>query len=193
MIYIYIVRNTVNAKCYVGQSKEINRRWKTHKSGNGSKLLASAIKKYGLESFEFEVIDQRDTQEQADSLETYYIKHYNTLYPTGYNLAPSATQARISKIPTDVQQYIVDQYALDVPVKEISAATGYSIGAIVKTLARCNIPKRAPIQKRRHSKINKSTLIAMLADGKTKTEIARYFNTNYKYIWKYCKEHGIEE
>lgn len=193
MIFVYSVLNTINGKYYIGQSKEINRRWKVHSKGNGSKLLAKAIAKYGLEAFEFQIIDRATTQEDADALEERYIKEYNALTPNGYNLAPSATQARISHIPDDVQQEIITDYLNDVPVKDTAKRVGYSIGALVKTLRRHGIETRKPISKRRISKINKSELVELLKQGKTKTEIANYFGTNYKYIWKYIKTHNIEE
>lgn len=193
MIFVYCVLNTVNNKYYIGQSKDIKRRWRVHSTGKGSKLLAKAITLYGLESFKFFIIDKTNQQEIADMLEENYIKQYNSLSPNGYNLAPSATKARVSRIPNEVQQSIINAYLNNIPVKDISKLFNYSVGAIVKTLKRHNIQTRKPITKRYKSKIDKQILVELLKQDKSTAEIAKYFRTNYKYIWKYIKTHNIEE
>ena len=92
MGYIYKITNTVNGKCYIGVTTETNpnRRWTNHKShnrqGNGCPFLMKAFKKYGEESFKFEVLIIC-FDEDVFKFEPYYIKKYNTLSPNGYNVA----------------------------------------------------------------------------------------------------------
>ena len=56
------ITNTVNGKCYIGVTTETNpnRRWMKHKSAIraniGCPFLQKAVKKYGEESFKFEVL-----------------------------------------------------------------------------------------------------------------------------------------
>ena len=65
MIGIYKIENLVNGKCYIGQSKYIEKRWTDHKSNAFNSIqkdqykypLYRAIRKYGLENFSFEVIE----------------------------------------------------------------------------------------------------------------------------------------
>jgi hypothetical protein len=90
MGYIYKITNIKNNKCYIGETiQDIKKRWRDHlsaiKRDGGCKALKSAITKYGLESFKFEIIiicfdDDRLIYEKQ------YIKKYNSLVPNGYNI-----------------------------------------------------------------------------------------------------------
>ncbi len=90
MGYIYVIKNIINNKKYIGQTKcsDINKRWKQHKKmckhSIGSCLL-NAYKKYGLDNFTFN-IGCICFDEDTDRIEVEYIKKYNTIYPNGYNL-----------------------------------------------------------------------------------------------------------
>ena len=74
---------------YIGQSIDPTQRWKAHKShartgyGIGQYPLYDAIRTYGEENFEFQIIGWFDDYNEK---EKYYIKYYNTLVPDGYNL-----------------------------------------------------------------------------------------------------------
>lgn len=65
MIGIYRIKNLVNDKCYYGSSKNIKKRWMTHKNHlNGGKHhnvpLQRAWNKYGEDNFSFEVVEECD-------------------------------------------------------------------------------------------------------------------------------------
>ena len=47
--------------------------------------LIKDIEKYGLENFEFEILDSASSQEELDEQQKNYIKKYNSLEPNGYN------------------------------------------------------------------------------------------------------------
>ena len=85
MIGIYKITNLTNGKSYIGQSVHIERRWVEHCLPSGKSLIAKAIQKYGKEQFSFQVIEEC-LQEQLDEKEEYYISHYNTVVPNGYNI-----------------------------------------------------------------------------------------------------------
>lgn len=85
-IGIYKITNQINNKCYIGQSINIERRFKEHKNTNRtSKYLHRAINKYGIDNFKFEIIETC-SKEQLSDREKYWIKYYNSLKPYGYNL-----------------------------------------------------------------------------------------------------------
>ena len=48
--------------------------------------LRKDIEKFGLENFEFEVLDTASSQEELDKKQREYVKEYNSLEPKGYNL-----------------------------------------------------------------------------------------------------------
>ena len=85
MIGIYKITNLTNGKSYIGQSVHIERRWTEHCLPSANSLIAKAIQKYGKEQFTFQVIEEC-MPEQLDEKEEYYISHYNTVTPNGYNI-----------------------------------------------------------------------------------------------------------
>lgn len=89
---IYKITNILNGKSYIGKTEQkVELRWAVHKS-NVSKLdfpLYRAIRKYGIENFLFEVIEDGINSEEAlNKAEIYYIKLYNTYGENGYNATP---------------------------------------------------------------------------------------------------------
>ena len=86
----------INGKAYIGQAKNIERRWKTHitkhnnpKNKEYNKVLYCAMRKYGFENFEFEILIECE-EELLDLMEIYYIEKYNTYIHSensnGYNM-----------------------------------------------------------------------------------------------------------
>ena len=90
---IYIIRNTVNGKCYIGQSIRLRKRLLRHLQRNidYDNPLYKAFHKYGLEAFEFDILNTLDSADynkikgQLDSLEKENIQKYNSYVPKGYN------------------------------------------------------------------------------------------------------------
>lgn len=88
---IYKARNRVNGKLYVGQTiGPLAHRIACHAYGarkrSKTNAFANAIRKYGLQSFSFEIIDEATTQKILDEKEKYWIKRLRSLSPNGYNL-----------------------------------------------------------------------------------------------------------
>lgn len=85
MIGIYKITNQTNKKAYVGQSIDIERRKQEHLYyGSNKSAIDKAIKKYGINNFSFENLEQC-SQEELDELERYWIAFYDS-YVKGYNL-----------------------------------------------------------------------------------------------------------
>lgn len=82
---IYQIENKINGKKYIGQSIEIENRWKKHLNAKDNFLIHKAIKKYGKENFNFSIIEECNLLE-LDDKENYWINFYNTLVPNGYNM-----------------------------------------------------------------------------------------------------------
>lgn len=90
---IYKATNKVNGKVYIGQtvnSLEVRKRQhlNSHKY-NSFKCthFSNAIKKYGPDSFCWDVLAEVDDREELDRLEVYFISLYNsTDHSKGYNL-----------------------------------------------------------------------------------------------------------
>jgi group I intron endonuclease len=88
---IYLIRNRINGKGYVGQTiKSLRIRFNEHKykAKQGSNCaLHKAIRKHGVENFEIKEVVSCETV-LLDDLEKHYIKFYGTYAPAGhgYNL-----------------------------------------------------------------------------------------------------------
>ena len=80
---IYKVTNKINGKVYIGQSVDIGRRWHTHMTAKDDIYFHKAIQKYGVENFEWEVIEQCKKSE-LDEREIYWIEYYDS-FNKGYN------------------------------------------------------------------------------------------------------------
>lgn len=88
MIGIYKITNKLNEKSYVGLSVDIEHRWKEHKSQyswerESGKTLYKAMKKYGVENFTFEVLEEC-SKEELKQKERYWISAIDS-YKNGYN------------------------------------------------------------------------------------------------------------
>lgn len=77
-----------NGKQYIGQtSRPPAERWKEG-TGYKTQVVGKAIDKYGWENIQKNILATMLTSEQADNLEKYYIKLYNTLIEgNGYNIS----------------------------------------------------------------------------------------------------------
>lgn len=85
MVGIYKITNKLSGKCYIGQSNNIERRFKEHQQkGEKSRIPVDiAIKKYGKDTFTYEVLEECDIS-QLNERETYYINLYHSNID-GYN------------------------------------------------------------------------------------------------------------
>lgn len=87
--YIYLIKNKINNKNYIGQTINYEKRIKEHlylRKTKKNMIIDSAINKYGKENFYYNIIDIAYSQEQADNMEKKYIIEYNSLKPNGYNI-----------------------------------------------------------------------------------------------------------
>jgi group I intron endonuclease len=84
---VYQVANLLNGKLYIGLTRRDPAiRWKEHQGACGVKLLHRAIKKYGLENFEFDVLLTGLDKATAVKFEIELISWLGT-QTHGYNLA----------------------------------------------------------------------------------------------------------
>ena len=79
-MYIYIATNKINGKQYVGQSVNDphNGRIKSHKKTDNKTVISRAIRKYGFENFEWEIIYYPGaSQEALNAIEQWQITNLN--------------------------------------------------------------------------------------------------------------------
>lgn len=86
MIGIYCFENKINGKRYIGKSKDIEARYKAHtkKAINDGTYFHNALKKYGVDAFNFTILEECE-ESKLNEREEYYISHFDT-YNNGYNM-----------------------------------------------------------------------------------------------------------
>jgi group I intron endonuclease len=101
MVGIYTITNTLNGKVYVGQSRDILKRFSQHRraSSKRTSVVYAAIHKYGLDAFRWEIV-QECAVADLDSAEQAWLD-WAFASPLGtYNMLPYA-QSRKSNKPTE--------------------------------------------------------------------------------------------
>lgn len=92
---IYKITNLVNNKIYIGQTVNYEERVRHHKqtafrenSKEKNRPLYKAIRKYGVDNFKFEIIDEASNLDELNNKEIYWIAYYDCCVDNdkGYNL-----------------------------------------------------------------------------------------------------------
>lgn len=94
---IYIIKNFVNKKIYIGQTiLSARTRYNTHIQEAYDKnkreynfCLSRGIRKYGKEAFDVAILADNVPKDKLDLVEAHYIDMYNSTEPSiGYNMSP---------------------------------------------------------------------------------------------------------
>jgi group I intron endonuclease len=90
---IYICKNKLNDKVYVGQTiKTLENRKLSHFNAHqtGKSKFYRALKSYGFDNFEWSILDTAKTTDELNQKEIYYIREYNSINE-GYNMVEGGT------------------------------------------------------------------------------------------------------
>ena len=93
-IYIYKYVNKINGHTYVGQTNNLSKRHNNHKSDSTNPKshsydypLSKAFRKYGIDNFTYEIIDETFDREEANNKEIYWINKLKShISQGGYNI-----------------------------------------------------------------------------------------------------------
>lgn len=90
---VYLITNKINGKQYIGETFTFKKRmyryrYDVNNTDGDKRPIILAIKKYGWDNFDIQIIKQIDCKNKIVMLiwENFFIKQYNTLSPNGYNL-----------------------------------------------------------------------------------------------------------
>ena len=103
---IYIIRNTVNEKVYIGQTiYSVKDRFYAHMKPSTSKQksgykLYSAMNKYGKENFYCETLETGIPEDKLNEKEIAYIKQFDS-FKHGYNSTPGGDGRVINKLSNE--------------------------------------------------------------------------------------------
>lgn len=141
MVDIYIITNTINGKQYIGvASGGWKHRWDGHRYSaytlKENTRLAKAIRKYGEDAFEIEVIACVEDLDDAYYMEQYYIAKYKTFYKSegnhGYNMTKGGRGGmghnERAVIQVDLQGNFVNEF---ISIKQAVKETGVPSNSVV--------------------------------------------------------------
>ena len=134
---IYKFENKINGKIYIGQSINIEKRYKEHfyahtnpnDKGYNTKFYR-ALRKYGSENFTFEIIEK--DIEDLNSREEYWVQYYNS-YKAGYNsnLGGDKVTENNENHPNaklkNLQILEIKQYLLETRISQYELAKRYGL------------------------------------------------------------------
>lgn len=192
---IYIIKNDINNKVYIGQAINSEQRFKAHCRVSRDKLAIDlAINKYGKEHFWYEIIESQI--ENYNEKEKYWIQYYNSLAPNGYNISEGGEAPPIYYGEEHPNTKINDEKILEIKkdlretnlsYKELSKKYNISksqIASINYGINRKNINEDYPIRKKPNfsGKLNEDdvdSIIQLLKYTYCLTgEIAKEFGVN---------------
>lgn len=134
---IYVIKNDINDKVYVGQALNTLQRFKNHCKPNKDNLLIdAAIRKYGQEHFWYEILESQI--ENYNEREKYWIKKLNSKNPNGYNILDGGEEP-----PRNFGEDNVNCTISDEIVKMIKDDLRNTTLSLQKIADKYNISKRA--------------------------------------------------
>ena len=158
MAYIYQIVNDVNQKLYIGKTEEsIEKRFKEHckdskKECNEKRPLYAAMRKYGLEHFHIELIEETNDPEER---EKFWIEQKRS-FKCGYNATIGGDGRRY--IDYDL---VIETYNQVQNINEVSRLLGHDCQTIRKILQQNNQKILSQKEVNQHlagTKVNQYTL-----------------------------------
>ena len=82
---IYSITNNVTGAVYIGQSRDMRKRWAEHKRAKSSTAIHNAIRKHGVCNFTFSVLEECEAG-NLNARESHFVSVFDCVRPNGYNL-----------------------------------------------------------------------------------------------------------
>jgi len=185
---IYIIKNIMNDKVYIGQTTmSVDDRFKAHiKKSTIEKRtykLYNALKKYGKENFYIESLEDDVPIELLDKKEIYYINKYNS-YKNGYN-STKGGDGRIINKKYDEDE-IIKLYKKELSMPKIAKLYSVSSATISRVLKRNNVETRENGNK--YKQINEKEFKKRWYANNNLKEMAKYFKCNERTITRYARK-----
>lgn len=194
--FIYIIRNTINSKVYIGQTKvSVDIRWKEHlrHARYGDQIINKAMKKYGVDKFYIETLEICSL-DMLDEREMYYIALYDSTDKSkGYNVSIGGNTPRFKRkvlsISDLVNFYVNEHFTLAEIAKKYNV-TRYIITTELKN-AGITIRDRST-SNNKVERINKELILKALNNTKSLRSAAKYAKVKYSTFRNACIINGIE-
>lgn len=194
--FIYIIRNTINSKVYVGQTKvSVETRWQEHlrHAKYGDQVINRAMRKYGVDKFYIETLEICDIS-VIDYREMYYIDLYDSTNKSkGYNVSIGGKTPKFKRkalsISTLVDLYKNQGFTLSEIARKFEV-TRYIITTELRN-AGVEIKERYR-EEEKFNKVDKNILLKAIQECKSLRKAAKSLNMNYTTFRKACIYNNIE-
>lgn len=194
--FIYIIRNTVNSKVYIGQTKtSVEQRWQEHlrHAKYGTQIINRAMRKHGVDKFYIRTLEIC-TLDVLDYREIYYIDLYDSTDKTkGYNVSIGGKTPKFKRkhlsIATLVDLYLNEGKTLE----EIASKFETTRYIIATQLRNAGVLIRDRHESTiRFTKIPKESLQESLQKTNSIRGAAKYLGIPYSTFRKACIHNNIE-
>jgi group I intron endonuclease len=154
--YLYRIVNTLDGMAYIGVTKNPKVRFRGHAFHNTKtrSILKAAIKKYGVENFNMEVM-LVSTQDYCYEMERKAIEAYGTRKPNGYNICAGGRGA------VGLSGALNGMYGRTGEAHPHYGKPGYNIGRKLSEETKLNMSKARLGQKRSSESCEKMRQIAL--------------------------------
>lgn len=189
---VYIIRNTVNTKVYVGQTTvSIKLRFQNHLSAarNGKDyIIGKAIRKYGEDKFYIELLEEC-LAEELNEREVYWISYFNsTDSKFGYNMSIGGN---VTRTTTELnKELILSMFNSGIPAYKIANLIHTGVPNITKLLRDNNIAYGRVLQK--VTEDEEKEIIELYKSGYRTMGISRKFNINKSTVRKVLLRNNIK-
>ena len=188
---IYIIKNTVNDKVYVGQTKvSLKLRFQNHLSAarNGKDyIIGKAIRKYGEDKFYIELLEEC-TVEVLNEIEKFLIAFFNSsVNRSGYNISTGGNVIRTTKeLDKDI---VIELFNSGIPAFKIAKILHTGVPNVTNLLKSLNIRYGVDLQK--VDAVEEAMIIDLYLDGYSTVEIGNKFNRNKSTIRRILLRNNI--
>lgn len=167
---IYVIKNDLNNLLYVGQSADVDFRFRQHCRMHHPVRIDMAIAELGREHFWYEILESG--VHNPDEREAYWIKKLDTIYPNGYNVKPNCKDV-VESIKDDLKN-------TKLSLNDIATKHNVSKRTVLRInsgISHYDSNEQYPVRK-------ESNLMGMLSDKQAEEiiEILRYTYRQYKDI-----------
>lgn len=187
---IYIIRNTVNDKVYVGQTHvSIKLRFQNHLSAARRGLdyvIGKAIRKYGEDKFYVELLEEC-LIEELNEREKYWISFFKaTDNRFGYNMSVGGNVVRTTRELDE--NLVLKMFNSGIGSYEIAKLLHVHPYRTAEVLKKHNIIYGVEKQKRKDEK----EIVASYLSGKGTMDICRQFNINKSTVRRILLRNNVE-
>jgi len=194
--FIYIIRNTINKKVYIGQTRtSISQRWSEHlrHAKYGDQVINRAMRKYGVDKFYIETLEICEVSE-LDKREIYYIDLYDSVDKSkGYNVSIGGNTPRFKRKVLSINElvnlYVNEKFTLEDIAKKYNVSR-YIISTELKNAGVTLRDRHDSAEK--VSKVSKELILESIKNTNSLRQAAKYAGVTYSTFRNACIYNNIE-